>query len=142
MGALELHCLETEDSVKICDCSTVQIFHILPTLCVKFLMNMFWDTRSAIAHQHLPHHNPAHHTVLPLPKWTNLCGALHRDKWPCTAIIKMTSYEELWNRLSSLLHHKYFGTCHIEHAVHQDAWNMTMHIPIHWTYSNSHQMEE
>jgi hypothetical protein len=47
----------------------------------------------AIAHQHLPHHNPGHHTVLSLPKWTNVCGALLRDKWLCIAIIKMT---KLW----------------------------------------------
>jgi len=137
-----LHCLKTEDSVKVCGCSTIQILHTLPTLCVKFLMNMFWDTTSAIAHQHLPHHNPGHHTVLSLPKWTNVCGALLQDKWPCTAIIKMTSYEEVRSRLSTLLHHKYFSACHIEHAVHQDVWNVTMHIPVHWTYSNSHQMEE
>jgi len=86
-------------------------------------MNVFWDTRLAIAHQHLswPPHSPV------LTKMDKRLWGITKGQVVMTVITKMTSYEELRNRLSPLLHHKYFGACHIEHEVYQDVWNVTMH---------------
>jgi len=49
---------------------------------------------------HVMHYSPGHHTVLSLPHWITLHGALSRDGWLHTTTATAWSCTQPWNRQS------------------------------------------
>jgi hypothetical protein len=96
--------------------------------------------RLSMLNQHLPCYYPGHQVVLTLLYRITLCGTLSRVKWQCTAVAKVNSCAQLWNRLSPVLHHDYFGACHTECISASGCVCNMMHIHNHMMCNTSQQM--
>jgi hypothetical protein len=90
--------------------------------------------------QHLPCFYCGHQIVLTLLYGTTLVEHYQGGNWLCAAVATMKSCAQLWNRLSPLLHHDYFGAYHTEYISGSGCVCNMMHIHIQVMCNTSQQM--